>query len=482
MKKKLVSILLAAAMVLSMTACGGGSNSGEGAKSTEAAGAANSTEAGQAKSSEAADETKSGMAETGETAANPGGTAESKETQDAADEGDPVTLSLMVTTRPTTDNKDFYLDWLPELVKEKYPNINVEVEQLPTDQYKQTVRLKFASGQGPDIFTWWAGLQAKDLVDAGYVKDLSGFSQLGKFKKEIADSYVFDGKNYGIPLGSSFLTTWYNKEAFEKAGITQMPENWNQFLECCEKLKAAGYTPITMGDKQSFVVQFGVYQIGASQIYADNMDFDSQLFTGETKFTDECWVNTIDKYKTLYDKGYIIENSLGLSQEQSRQAFLDGRAAMIFDGSFGYDALNKNGAQEFEKGMFCMPSNDEGKEFVYNLTPSNGVFASANSANQEAVDQVLEYWFTEGTPLFEKWVETSSDISCYEGTWDSRPLVKEYLEKYKDDPSIYNLNNAWPEGVSDMMCTKFQEVIAGNATAEDVCQAMQDKFDELNGN
>lgn len=466
MKKKLVSILMAAAMVLSMTACGG-SNS-EGTKSTEAGTGA--------KSEETVSEAKTETAKSNETEKSSG------ETGETVEEGDPVTLSLMVTTRPTTDNKDFYLDWLPELVKEKYPNINVEVEQLPTDQYKQTVRLKFASGQGPDIFTWWAGLQAKDLVDAGYVKDLSGFSQLGKFKKEIADSYVFDDKNYGIPLGSSFLTTWYNKEAFDKAGIGQMPENWDQFLECCEKLKAAGYTPITMGDKQSFVVQFGVYQIGASQIYGDNMDFDSQLFTGETKFTDDCWVNTIDKYKTLYDKGYIIENSLGLSQEQSRQAFLDGRAAMIFDGSFGYDALNKNGAVEFEKGMFCIPSNDEGKEFVYNLTPSNGVFASANSANQEAIDKVLEYWFTEGTPLFEKWVETSSDISCYEGIEDSRPLVKEYLEKYKEDPSIYNLNNAWPEGVSDMMCTKFQEVIAGNATAEDVCQAMQDKFDELSGN
>lgn len=466
MKKKLVSMLMAAAMVLSMTACGG-SNS-EGTKSTEAGTGA--------KSEETVSEEKTETAKSNETEKSSG------ETGETVEEGDPVTLSLMVTTRPTTDNKDFYLDWLPELVKEKYPNINVEVEQLPTDQYKQTVRLKFASGQGPDIFTWWAGLQAKDLVDAGYVKDLSGFSQLGKFKKEIADSYVFDDKNYGIPLGSSFLTTWYNKEAFDKAGIGQMPENWDQFLECCEKLKAAGYTPITMGDKQSFVVQFGVYQIGASQIYGDNMDFDSQLFTGETKFTDDCWVNTIDKYKTLYDKGYIIENSLGLSQEQSRQAFLDGRAAMIFDGSFGYDALNKNGAVEFEKGMFCIPSNDEGKEFVYNLTPSNGVFASANSANQEAIDKVLEYWFTEGTPLFEKWVETSSDISCYEGIEDSRPLVKEYLEKYKEDPSIYNLNNAWPEGVSDMMCTKFQEVIAGNATAEDVCQAMQDKFDELSGN
>jgi len=386
----------------------------------------------------------------------------------------------MVTTRPTTDNKDFYLDWLPELVKEKYQNINIEVEQLPTDQYKQTVRLKFASGEGPDLFTWWAGLQAKDLVDAGYVKDMSDFSQLGKFRKEIADAYAFDGKNYAIPLGTSFLTTWYNKDAFEKAGITQMPTNWTEFMDCCKKLKDAGYTPITAGDKQSFVIQFGMYQIGASEIYAENPNFDTDLSTGKTKFTDPAWVNTVQKFADLYKNGYVIDNSLGLSQEQSRQAFLDGKAAMIFDGSFGYDALNKDGAVQFEKGMFCIPSNDEGKGFVYNLTPSNGIFVSANSEKQDAINKVLEYWFTEGTPLFEKWTTTTSDISCYEGVQDSRPLVQEYLDRYKADQSIYNLNNAWPEGVSDAMCTKFQNVISGSGTAEDVCNAMQSKFDELN--
>ncbi len=449
MKKKLISIILCTVLAMSLTACG----------NTDSAGTAVSTE----------------KAETSEVGTND--TTEDTATSDSDEE---VTLSLMVTTRPTTDNKDFYLDWLPELVKEKYPNINIEVEQLPTDQYKQTVRLKFASGEGPDLFTWWAGLQAKDLVDAGYVKDMSDFSQLDKFRKEIADAYAFEDKNYAIPLGTSFLTTWYNKDAFEEAGITQMPTDWTAFMDCCAKLKEAGYTPITAGDKQSFVIQFGMYQIGASEIYAENPNFDTDLFAGSTKFTDPVWVNTVQKFVDLYKNGYIIDNSLGLSQEQSRQAFLDGKAAMIFDGSFGYDALNKDGAVQFEKGMFCIPSNDEGKGFVYNLTPSNGIFVSANSEKQDAIDKVLEYWFTEGTPLFEKWTTTTSDISCYEGVKDSRPLVQEYLDRYKNDQSIYNLNNAWPEGVSDAMCIKFQDVIAGSGTAEDVCDAMQAKFDELN--
>ena len=58
--------------------------------------------------------------------------------------------------------------------------------------------------------------------------------------------------------------------------------------------------------------------------------------------------------------------------------------------------------------------------------------------------------------------------------------INDYIERYKDDQSIYNLNNAWPEGVSDAMCTEFQNVISGTSTPEKVCQVMQDKFDELN--
>lgn len=397
------------------------------------------------------------------------------------DVSEPVTLSMMVTTRPSTDAKDFYLDILPELVHERFPNITIEVEQLPTDQYKQTVRLKFASGEGPDLFTWWAQKQLEDLVQAEYVRDLTDFSQLGKFRESITDTYSFDGKTYGIPLGTSFLTTWYNKDMFKEVGYDSYPTNWDEFIDVCAKLKEAGYTPITCGDNSSFVIQFAMYQIGASDIYGKNFDFDNQLYTGETKFTDDCWVDTVSKLQYLYDEGYVVEDSLGLSQDQSRQLFIDGEAAMIFDGSFGYAALMNEGTADFERGMFCVPSNAEGEEFIYNWTPANCLCTSNTSdeLKQQACKLVMEYWFDQTSPLFEEWTQNTTDIICYEGVSDSREMINEYLERYSEYKNIYNLNNAWPEGVSDEMCSVFQEVITGDASAEDVCQAMQDKFDEL---
>ncbi len=453
MKKKLISLLMTAAMVGSMMSGIVASASEETEATTEAA-------------SEAAGESTGG------------GTSDSLE-----DVSEPVTLSLMVTTRPSTDAKDFYLDLLPELVHERFPNITIEVEQLPTDQYKQTVRLRFASGEGPDLFTWWAQKQAEDLVMAEYVRDLSDFSLLDKFDSTITEAYTFDGKVYGLPLGTSFLTTWYNKDMFAEVGYDTYPTNWDEFIDVCQKLKDAGYTPITCGDNSSFVIQFAMYQIGASEIYAENPDFDDQLYTGETSFTDQCWVDTVTKLQYLYDNGYVVEDSLGLSQDQSRQLFIDGEAAMIFDGSFGYTQLMNEGAADFERGMFCVPSNAEGEDFVWNWTSANALFTSnlSDDLHQQACDLVMQYWFDEASPLFEAWVENTTDIIAFEGVSDSRDMINEYLERYQDYQSVENLNNAWPEGVSDEMCSRFQEVITGDATPEDVCQAMQDKFEELAG-
>lgn len=471
MKKKVVSLLLSGLIAAGLLAgCGATTANSSASSNAGTETSPSNLKSVQAESTASSDKAESSLIES---------TSNSDELPAG---GRDVTLSMMVTTRPTTDQKDFFLDYIPELIEEKYPNIHIEVEQLPTDQYKQTIRLRFASGEGPDFFSWWPQMQAQDLVENGYVKDMSDFPLLDKFNQDIVNDYTYNGKTYAIPLGTSFLTTWYNKDMFTDVGIDAVPTDWDEFIDDCQKLKDAGYTPITCGDKQSFVIQFAMYQIGASTIYADNPNFDSQLFTGETKFTDQCWVDTVTKLAELYEKGFVIDNSLGLSQDQSRQAFIDGNAAMIFDGSFGYDVLNKEGTVSFEKGMFPIPSNEKGGKFVYNLTPSTGAFVSAGADEdkQEAIEAVLEYWFTEGTPLFERYTELSTDVPCYEGVEDHRDLIKNYLETYKDDQSVYNLNNAWPEGVSDTMCTEFQNVITGDSTPEQVCQAMQDKFDELN--
>ena len=454
MRKKFVSCLLAVSVIGTMLLTGCASN--------ETGSAPDETKAEEQPESQEAEQSEEQV--------------EQQEDSGFTYEGEDVTLNFMFITG---GENEFYNETLPEMVNEQFPGITIEVEELPSDNFKSTVQMKFASGEGPDIFEWWPNKQAEPLVEAGYCLELSDLKCIGDFREDRTGAFSFDGKNYAVPLGSSFLTTWYNKSLFEEAGITEVPMNWEEFLACCDALKEKGITPIVMGDKDAYVIQFGTYMMGASCIYNDNPDFDSQLYTGETKFTDDGWRETVEKYQYLYDNGYVMEDTLGLSHDQARQAFIDGRAAMTFDGSFGWEALMANGAAEFERGIFMMPSNENGEELVYNLTPAEGIFAGANEGREEAIKAVLNYWFTEGTPLFEAWAASNDNIPVHKSLSDEREMIQEYMQRYDGLSTIYNLNNAWPSGVSDELTSKFQEVIAGDANAEDVINAMQLKFEQV---
>jgi raffinose/stachyose/melibiose transport system substrate-binding protein len=63
-------------------------------------------------------------------ASNSGATA-------APETAKPVTLTMMMSGNKAADGQDFELDVLPKLVKEKFPNITLEVQKLPDDQYNE---------------------------------------------------------------------------------------------------------------------------------------------------------------------------------------------------------------------------------------------------------------------------------------------------------------------------------------------------------
>lgn len=61
-------------------------------------------------------------------------------------------------------------------------------------------------------------------------------------------SFSSDGSLYAVPYQPMVVVVFYNKDHFDKAGITSTPRTWDELLQACSKLQAAGYTPITIDD------------------------------------------------------------------------------------------------------------------------------------------------------------------------------------------------------------------------------------------
>jgi raffinose/stachyose/melibiose transport system substrate-binding protein len=343
---------------------------------------------------------------------------------------------------------------------------------------------KLAAGKGPDIFWIFPKNAAGGVIDfakAGFAADLSDLSFWDNIGQGAKEDMSYEGKPYGVAEGLDFLGVYYNKEMLEQVGVTEFPQDWASFLDLCQKLKDAGITPIALGDKDPWVIQFGMYPIAANVVYPDEMDFDVKVQNGEKPLNDPKWVKTISMYQELYTKGYVVKNSLGVGSAQAAQLFIDGKAAMSFTGTWDYPSMSAQGAAEFTRGFASLPGNEAGQPLYVSASTSAGYALNAKSANLDTAKQVLNYLFDGQSDLFNAFVESNSSISVYKGVELSNELFKSVNDNYQQNGnSVYFSNQMWPAGVSDVMQSKFAEIIGGKKTTpEDVAQAMDDKFQEL---
>ncbi len=405
--------------------------------------------------------------------------AEAETSEDSETSTEDITITMMYSG--TAAENDFETTVLPGLVKEHFPNITLEVTKLPDDNYYTSLKTKLASGECPDIILvqpMYAGQNAViDLAEAGYLADLSDMEAV-KLSGAGANSFSYEGKVYGIPSGVTMLGTYYNKDVFA-ANNLEVPKTWDEFLNCCQTLQDAGIQPIIMGDKDNYVMQFGLYQIACNEIYAKNANYDSMLRTGEATFTDKgTWDTVLQMYTTLYDRGYISSNSLGIGNAQSIQEFIDGKAAMIFDGSFNMAAVTADGAAQFERGYFPIPAVN-GDTFAA-VSSGAGPAIFAESKYVDECKAILELLYDGESDLYRAFVDSGRLIPTYGYGVDSLdPLYDEFMKLYNEGKAFYWCNQAWPAGVNDEMQAKLGEYIGGQATIESITEAMQAKFDEL---
>ncbi len=98
------------------------------------------------------------------------------------------------------------------------------------------------------------GQQAKELVEAGLMLDLTDVAEANHWKDVIyppslLDSCTLDGKIYCAPVNiHSPEWLWLSNKAYEKAGIP-VPKDWNEFVASAPALEAAGIIPLALGNQ-----------------------------------------------------------------------------------------------------------------------------------------------------------------------------------------------------------------------------------------
>ena len=202
---------------------------------------------GNEKNAAPAEQTNSNVEENaGEESEESGGQEEA-----ANDAGEAVTISAMIQQSRYYDGLQAMIDKLKE-----EENIIIDVQVVPDAESLNMLKMKLNSGEAPDMIDY--NIPAiYDIVDpAKNFADMSNEAWVGRLQIPDNVTCKADGKIYGFPFLSvpgthGFI---YNMEAFEKAGIKEVPATWAELLEACDTLKAAGITPIYV-PKDSWVPQ-----------------------------------------------------------------------------------------------------------------------------------------------------------------------------------------------------------------------------------
>ncbi len=186
---------------------------------------------------------------------------------------------------------------------------------------------------------------------------------------------------HAIPSLSSFGSYWYNKEAFEKAGITETPVTIEEFEAVCDKLVAAGYAPIAL-DGAYAANTFGTYcgRLVGEEAIAD-MVFNGGFAENE-RFVDLC--QRIIDWRA---KGYFDPNAPAEFPASQNKIGLTGEVVMVSCGLWVSGEIEEMTGAEIEWGAFPYPIDPDFEEG----TRGASVSSTCNCINIECEDPDLAW-------------------------------------------------------------------------------------------
>jgi len=244
-----------------------------------------------------------------------------------------------------------------EIVKQKHPDWNIEIETPPDAEL--VFLASMGAGSGPDIFHVDT-FKIPAFVEAHYLQDLSANVENWLDWLQYPDSMKgivsYKNKPYAVVWDTDVRVLYYRKDLFAKAGLPTdwQPKNWDDILTAARELKKSGVSyPIVgpMGrnwDEGCTFQNFFMFLWGADgKLY----DWDKEEWVVKS----QAYLDTLNFYKTLHDEE-LIPKELPTEPRPWDIAytyFSNKKAAILIDGSWVWGEV-------FAKGRtYAVPNVDE---------------------------------------------------------------------------------------------------------------------------
>lgn len=220
---------------------------------------------------------------------------------------------------------------------------------VSNEEWKSRVLTDFMTGSEPDVLFYFTNVDAEPFINAGRVVSIEEIREVypdyATNMKESMMAAASDGKHYAVPSSGYWETLFVNRRVLNACGV-RIPGpdyTWDAFLEDCEQIKEAGYTPIacSLVEIPHYWFEFAVMNNGS---LADHMEIPQVDESGALvdNAASRKWIAALEDIRELYEAGYFPDNTLTAADAETVAMFCSGKAAFLIDGSWKLGYFTKN--------------------------------------------------------------------------------------------------------------------------------------------
>lgn len=267
------------------------------------------------------------------TTAGSGTEGKSEETTTAAAKS--VALNVTTTFAGEDGNAKNYQNAIKDWMAATGNTVN-DSSAVSDETFKARVASDFQMGSEPDVLFYFNGADSNSFIEAGKVVTIDEIRAVypdyaSNMNDDLIAASLVDGKKYAVPVNGFWEAMFVNTEVLAAAGV-EVPGadyTWDQFKADCEKIKAAGYSPIAaaLGNIPHYWWEYSIFNHNTPDNHI-NIPKTVDEEQGQN------WVAGMNDIKELYELGYFPKNTLSATDDDTFLMFMESKAAFLIDGSW----------------------------------------------------------------------------------------------------------------------------------------------------
>ncbi|PSP55759.1 hypothetical protein BRC82_04020 [Halobacteriales archaeon QS_1_67_19] len=286
----------------------------------------------------------------------------------------------------------------------QHPNVAVEYNNTPFDQYAEKLKTQFAGNTEPDVFYLIAD-DAPTFMRNGalleldpYVKDADDYD-FEPILDNLLDPFQFEGKTFGIPKDFTSVGLFHNTAHLEQASVDNSMETWDDLRTALDTVKQQTDVefPMAFGSQPRNTLVQLIWQNGGRVL---NEAGDEAVMGSQEA------IEALEFLVGLKEDGLAGLYGDDLSATWAAPALGEGNVTATMTGAWSVSTLEQEYSDQFENLRVANPTPAGGQEATIVFTTSWS--ASANTDDPEASAGLIKD-LTSNEGMWE-WVETGTAL------------------------------------------------------------------------